>query len=235
MIKNLFILLIFGFTLFSCGELFEKPEEEEQKPSNDNRYGWNSEMRASKQIIDGEAVLGREICSSLKRKRDYIKRNYGDNQRALPFRMETFSCGDSSPVDQGNAEAAVRVPRSGEIYLERRSGYTTIRDMLTDTHARLNFVCSELLASRNPQNTITDGDYRYQISFFKDRNRAYVQIAEFSKSGSNFRPYLIDISRVLVAEDAPNDNFIGFVATRRVNRPCELSRQTRYLDQSLRY
>jgi hypothetical protein len=212
-LTTFFALVILALSS-SCGK------KAPAKPESDNfqQYTWSEPMRAEQNFSESQRQIGVEVCQALRSKRELFT-TFADRTIEFPFAISKQTC--SRGASRFVSNSWLRVERAGNFRYEPMSSSTEmIEDVLTDQHAKLESICSSLIAGGNPLNTFGSGNLRSQVAFFTRNNERYVQISEFSSSTGRFMPYLIDLTRVAVAATASNRNHWGMERERILYRPC---------------
>lgn len=210
-----YISLLACSLLFSCNQQEEAPDPVQ---GDNNPYQWNQEIRPAKTITGEELTIGKRICNNFEKKRAYMARQ--TQGLVMDYRVSVLGCGQNQPqVDR--SRGSLRISRGGSLSMVSLDRNTPVfDDVLSDQHSNLEAFCEPIMANRVVSDTVTKGSIRYQISFFRESGRDWLQLAEFQAPQGRFYPYIIERASVVTEADSPREEQRGFVSLRAINRPC---------------
>ena len=216
--------------LTSCGELLDLDSDKQELLGNPNSYTFLEPIRASKTLTEGEMVVAKRICDSLKQKRELLA--VQGRPLTLNLSVKSKDCSSQAEEEQ-RGQATINYTRNGDLSLSVSDRNLPVEnDVLSDKHPRLESICNSVIAGSSPQNTISDGDLRYQISFYQTTTYEWIQIAEFTNVDNRFMPYLIERSAIITSYSRETGG-VGYARSRTFNRPCQGSLQTQYVIQEI--
>lgn len=223
--KKVLWIILTGLIFSSCEKNEEKPEEVK---GQQNLYSWNQEMKAAVTYKDDEMEVARNVCQAFQSKKVFVTRVGGVVN--LDFNVTNLACG-TRQTSTSQVQATLSDRRSGGLVLEPETRNSQLlTDVLSETHPKLQSICSQVLSGIKPSNTFGTGVINYQVNFFQATGYEWVQIAEFEKRGDKFYPYAIERSAVSTEYGPHGSQTTGFVKIRTLNRPCS-NNTTTYVTQ----
>jgi len=223
--QSLLLLASFSLLFLTIGCNKQDAKKEEVLIPNTNDYNFTTEMRAQTLLSDGEFTVAKNICESLELMEGRLQ-SLGGNM-SLRIQVRNKTCNQISD-SQYEADTRLVSTRGAGINLVPASRTTqTFTDVLSVGHPRLSPFCQSVLNGINPSNTIKNGNFRYQVSFYEASSFEWVQIVEFRPENGRFMPYLIEKSAIITPYANVNRENLGFTRSRTLNTPCS-GTQTAY-------
>lgn len=152
-----FLVLLFSL---SC-KMSQKVDEE-----SSGQVG-NIVFPKERPYIKSELDIGRRICQSLKKKRDFFQTLY-DRQEKFRFAGTLKDCQGVTTLDS-QFDASISNAQALE-YSSILSRENYFRDVITDQSAALNDLCVSLATTDNVLNTVKTGSIRYTVNFLIAEN-----------------------------------------------------------------
>jgi hypothetical protein len=167
---------------------------------------------------NSELLIGRRICASLKKKREFFQTLY-DRQEQFRFLSTTIDCEGRST--ESNFDAAIS-NSFGLEYSSITAQANYFRDVVTDRSGIMNDLCGSISTSDNVSNTIRTGSMKYTINFLIAENFDRFDIKkELSDNNGGFTVAGGESISVFTLPGQVNSKFLGVEKERTRMTSCD--------------
>lgn len=156
--------LLFTVLLFSAScKISQKLDVGDKK--NITQIG-DMSFSPERSLMPSEVVIGRRICSALKKKRELFQTFY-DRQKQFRFQGTNTDCADKKT----DVSFVASIGNSSVLeYISNTVVANYFRDVVTDQSGAMNDLCVSLAATDNVSNIVKSGSVKYTVAFLISNN-----------------------------------------------------------------